>query len=46
MLFQYPFYWLSLAAILKHWIDEVFQYQFAYGCLSSVCQYKSPVFSF
>lgn len=31
IVFQYPFYWLSTPAILKLWIDEVFQYQFAYG---------------
>lgn len=31
VVFQSPFYWLNLPAILKHWFDEVFQYQFAYG---------------
>lgn len=28
---QYPFYWYGMPAILKHWFDEVFTYQFAYG---------------
>ena len=28
---QFPFYWYSVPGILKTWIDEVFQYGFAYG---------------
>ena len=28
---QYPMYWFNIPAILKHWFDEVFTYQFAYG---------------
>ena len=28
---QYPFYWYALPAILKHWLDEVLTYNFAYG---------------
>jgi putative NADPH-quinone reductase len=28
---QYPVYWYSMPAILKHWFDQVFSYQFAYG---------------
>lgn len=31
IVFQYPFYWYSMPAILKHWFDMVFEYQFAYG---------------
>jgi putative NADPH-quinone reductase len=31
IVFQYPFYWLNIPAILKLWFDEVFSYQFAYG---------------
>lgn len=31
VIFQYPFYWYNMPAILKHWFDEVFTYQFAYG---------------
>lgn len=28
---QYPIFWYSMPAILKHWIDKVFAYQFAFG---------------
>jgi putative NADPH-quinone reductase len=31
IVFQYPFYWYSMPAILKHWFDIVFEHQFAYG---------------
>jgi len=31
VILQYPFYWYNMPAILKHWFDEVFTYQFAYG---------------
>lgn len=31
IVFQYPFYWYNMPAILKHWFDEVFTYRFAYG---------------
>lgn len=31
IVFQSPFYWLNVAAILKHYFDEVLEYQFAYG---------------
>jgi len=31
VIFQYPLYWYSMPAILKHWFDTVFEYQFAYG---------------
>lgn len=31
IVFQYPFYWYNMPAILKHWFDKVFTYQFAYG---------------
>jgi len=31
IVFQYPFYWYSMPAILKHWFDEIFIHQFAYG---------------
>ncbi|MDQ1095271.1 MULTISPECIES: NAD(P)H-dependent oxidoreductase [Chryseobacterium] len=31
VIFQYPLYWYSMPAILKHWFDVVFEYQFAYG---------------
>lgn len=28
---QFPLFWYSVPALLKHWIDEVFTYGFAYG---------------
>ncbi len=31
VVFQYPFYWYNMPAILKHWFDVVFTYGFAYG---------------
>ncbi|WEK33624.1 MAG: NAD(P)H-dependent oxidoreductase [Candidatus Pseudobacter hemicellulosilyticus] len=29
--FQYPFFWYNMPAILKQWFDAVFIHQFAYG---------------
>lgn len=31
VVFQCPFYWLNVPAILKQYFDTVFEYQFAYG---------------
>ncbi|MCX2680102.1 NAD(P)H-dependent oxidoreductase [Galbibacter sp. EGI 63066] len=31
IVFQYPFYWYNMPAILKHWFDVVFEHQFAFG---------------
>ncbi|MEQ8655115.1 MAG: NAD(P)H-dependent oxidoreductase [Kiloniellales bacterium] len=31
VLLQFPFYWYSVPALLKNWIDEVLTYGFAYG---------------
>lgn len=28
---QFPFFWYSAPALLKHWLDEVLTYGFAYG---------------
>ncbi|GAM61166.1 NAD(P)H oxidoreductase YRKL [Vibrio ishigakensis] len=28
---QFPFYWYSVPALLKKWVDDVFSYNFAYG---------------
>lgn len=28
---QFPFYWYSSTPLLKQWLDEVFEYGFAYG---------------
>jgi putative NADPH-quinone reductase len=46
ILLQYPFYWLNLPAILKHWIDEVFGYQFAYGSQGDKLKGKNLIPSF
>jgi len=31
IVFQFPFYWYSVPAILKQWMDNVLSYNFAYG---------------
>lgn len=31
VVFQFPFYWYNMPAILKKWFDEVFTFNFAYG---------------
>lgn len=31
IIFQYPLFWYSTPAILKEWIDQVFEYGFAFG---------------
>lgn len=31
VIFQYPFYWYNMPAVLKHWFDVVFTHGFAYG---------------
>lgn len=31
IIFQYPLFWYNMPAILKHWIDQVIQYGFAFG---------------
>jgi len=31
ILFQHPFYWYSIPAIIKEWFDLVLEYGFAYG---------------
>lgn len=31
IVWQFPMYWYSLPALMKKWLDEVFQYGFAYG---------------
>ncbi len=31
IILQFPFYWYSVPAILKKWIDDVFEFNFAFG---------------
>ncbi|RXK81252.1 NAD(P)H-dependent oxidoreductase [Filimonas effusa] len=46
IIFQYPFYWYNMPAILKHWFDVVFEYQFAYGSRGDKLKGKNFVPSF
>ncbi|KIO75066.1 general stress protein [Pedobacter lusitanus] len=46
IVFQYPFYWYNMPAILKHWFDVVFEHQFAYGSKGDKLKGKNFVPSF
>jgi putative NADPH-quinone reductase len=46
IVFQYPLYWYSMPAILKHWFDVVFEYQFAYGSKGDKLKGKNFIPSF
>lgn len=46
IVFQYPFFWLNIPAILKQWFDNVFEYQFAYGSKGDKLKNKNFVSSF
>ncbi|MBL3658445.1 NAD(P)H-dependent oxidoreductase [Fulvivirga sediminis] len=46
IIFQYPFYWYSMPAILKHWFDVVFEHQFAYGSQGDKLKGKNFIPSF
>ncbi len=46
IVFQYPVYWYNMPAILKHWFDVVFEYQFAYGSQGYKLRGKNFVPSF
>ena len=46
IVFQYPFYWYNMPAILKQWFDCVFTYGFAYGSAGSRLKGKNFVASF
>lgn len=43
---QFPFYWYSVPALLKKWIDDVFSYNFAYGSQGDKLKGKSFILSF
>ena len=36
VIFQFPLFWYNMPAILKHWIDKVFEYGFAFGAESKL----------
>lgn len=46
IVFQYPLYWYNMPAILKHWFDVVFTYQFAYGSKGDKLKGKNFIPSF
>ncbi|MBT33510.1 MAG: general stress protein [Thalassobius sp.] len=46
IIFQYPFYWYNMPAILKLWFDVVFEYQFAYGSKGDKLKDKNFIASF
>lgn len=43
---QFPFYWYSVPALLKKWIDDVFSYDFAYGRNGNKLHGKDLILSF
>lgn len=46
VVFQYPFFWYNMPAILKQWFDVVFEYEFAYGSNGDKLKGKNFVPSF
>ncbi|MEQ7801326.1 NAD(P)H-dependent oxidoreductase [Pedobacter sp. ASV1-7] len=46
IVFQYPFYWYNMPAILKHWFDVTFTHQFAYGSKGDKLKNKNFLASF
>jgi len=46
VVFQYPFYWYNMPAILKHWFDVVFEHQFAFGSKGDKLKGKNFLASF
>ncbi|MEC8428782.1 MAG: NAD(P)H-dependent oxidoreductase [Pseudomonadota bacterium] len=46
IILQFPFYWYSVPALLKKWIDDVFSYDFAYGSGGDKLQGKDFLLSF
>ncbi len=45
IILQFPLFWYNVPAILKHWIDTVFEYGFAFG-LESTLNNKNIIVSF
>lgn len=43
---QFPFYWYSIPALLKKWLDDVFAYNFAYGSRGDKLKGKHFILSF
>lgn len=45
IVFQFPFYWYSVPSLLKHWLDTVFLYGFAFGGAGGKLQGKQMLVS-
>ncbi|KNC68098.1 NAD(P)H-dependent oxidoreductase [Pseudoalteromonas ardens] len=43
---QFPFYWYSVPALLKKWLDDVLSYNFAYGASGDKLKGKACILSF
>ncbi|OCQ23086.1 FMN reductase [Pseudoalteromonas luteoviolacea] len=43
---QFPFYWYSIPALLKKWLDDVFAYDFAFGANGDKLKGKDLILSF
>ncbi len=46
VILQFPFYWYSVPALLKKWIDDVFSYGFAFGSDGDNLKDKELILSF
>ncbi|WP_315983290.1 NAD(P)H-dependent oxidoreductase [Aliamphritea spongicola] len=46
IILQFPFYWYSVPALLKKWLDDVLAYDFAYGANGDKLKGKDLVLSF
>ncbi|MCG7586441.1 NAD(P)H-dependent oxidoreductase [Photobacterium sp. OFAV2-7] len=46
IIFQFPYYWYSVPALLKKWIDDVFTFNFAYGPEGNKLKGKDFILSF
>lgn len=46
IVFQFPFHWYSVPALMKKWIDEVLTYNFAYGSKGDKLKGKHLILSF
>ena len=46
VILQFPFYWYSVPALLKKWLDDVFSYNFAYGAEGDKLKGKHLILSF
>ena len=45
IVFQFPFFWYSLPALMKKWLDDVFTYGFSHGTSEGKLKGKKILFS-